>query len=133
MAHEQIAQISCAENISFLSLLHPVPTQPKSNPLKSLSASQGHTLPFDKERGLASTLAFLSSTRDDPNHIPAVCIGEVPDSSCLNVFLAVNKSRRSDGDDILRDLKRGFEQIFLTLATRFDGKCSSISSSFYSF
>jgi hypothetical protein len=92
MAHEQIAQISCAENISLLSLLHPVPTQPKSNPLKSLLASQGHVLLFDRECSLASILAFLSSTTDDPNHIPVVCIGEAPDSSCLNVFLAVNKS-----------------------------------------
>jgi hypothetical protein len=36
---------------------------------------QQDTLPLDKEKSLAGTLAFISSIGDDPNHIPAVCLG----------------------------------------------------------
>jgi hypothetical protein len=117
MASKQSDAVICAEDISLLSLLHTVPTRPQSNTPKSLPASESYTLPFDKERSLASILAFLSSTKDDSNHIPAVCITEEPDSRCLNVFLAVNKKSSNDGDYLLNDLTREFENIFHVLRT----------------
>lgn len=123
MTERETLQINGAENISLLFLLHPVPVQPKRNPSSGLSISQSYTytLPLDKERGLAGTLAFISSIRDDTDHIPAVCIVEELDSNCM-ILLAVNRVGSNDGTDILRDLKQGFDKIFNILAGRLDGK-----------
>ncbi|KAH6959822.1 hypothetical protein BKA56DRAFT_599587 [Ilyonectria sp. MPI-CAGE-AT-0026] len=76
------SSIACAENISLLYLLHSVPSPPIRSPINAQQTPKaGYSLPFDKERSLASTLAFLCSIRDDPNRIPAVCIEEDPDSA----------------------------------------------------
>jgi hypothetical protein len=105
--------IQCAEDIALLHLLHPVFTPPFDNPVSNTPARQeGYTLPFDRERGLASTLAFLSRTKDDPNHIPAVCVAEDTESESLKVLLAVNKSRQEDGNQALQEIKKNFEKIF---------------------
>ena len=109
--------ITCAENIALLSLLHTVPTPPSQNPNDSLQTShRAYTLSFGRERSLTSTLAFLSNIKDDPNHIPAVCVEEDPNSAFLSVLLAVNKSRRHDGRQVLQALKQGFERIFAVLS-----------------
>lgn len=105
--------IICAESIALLHLLHSVPTLPSSNPIDNLPLQQdGYTLSFSRERSLVGTLAFLSNTVDDPNHIPALCVEEDPESSCLNVLLAVNRTNWNDGIQVLQDLKRAFERIF---------------------
>jgi hypothetical protein len=114
--------ITRAESIALLHLLHAVPTRPSSNPTDSLPIRpKGYTLPFERERNLAGTLAYLSSTKDDPDHIPAVCVEEIPKSASLSVLLAVNKVKRGDGNQVLQGLKQGFERIFTALS-RLDGE-----------
>lgn len=124
-------QITSAENVALFSLLHDVPVQPLTN--KATSSSKhlnlavpietsypSYKLSLDTERKLTDTLAFLSSIRDDPNHIPAVCVGEKPDeNNSLNVYIAINKYHWSDGDGLLQDMKYGFDQVFNILE-----KCS---------
>lgn len=124
MEFEKNLQINCAENISLLSLLHSIPEKPRRNQLsfQSNSRSQIYTLPFDKERSFTGILAFIASIRDDYKHIPAVCVGESRDSSHLKIFLAVNKAGTSDGNSILDDMKRGFDQIFGLLESGFASK-----------
>ena len=93
--------VACAENIALLYLLHSVPAPPSHNPIDSLPIRQnGYTLSFLRERSLAGTLAFLSNLKDGPDHIPAVCIEEGPDSAFLNVLLAVNKAKPGDGKEV---------------------------------
>jgi hypothetical protein len=108
--------IARAESIALLYLLHSVPTLPSSNRSDHLPFRQGYTLPFTKERNLASTLAFLSSTKDGPDHIPAVCVKEEPESSSISVLLAVNKGKPSDGNGVLQELKQSFERIYAILS-----------------
>lgn len=109
--------IVCAENIALLHLLHSVPTRPSSNSTDNLPLHQaGYTLSFTRERNLVGTLAFLSNTVDDPNHIPALCVKEDPESLSLSVLLAVNRIKWSDGNQVLQELKQGFERIFAILS-----------------
>ncbi|KAH8696578.1 hypothetical protein BGW36DRAFT_462412 [Talaromyces proteolyticus] len=42
--------------------------------------------------------------------------------SSFNISLAVNKIRHGDGNDLLHNLKKGFDEIFLTIARAFDGQ-----------
>ncbi|KAI0897286.1 hypothetical protein F4806DRAFT_507802 [Annulohypoxylon nitens] len=108
--------IICAERIAALHFLHHVPVDPSSNPVTTVqSRSVGYTLPFEKERDLASTLAFLALFKDDNNHIPAICIEEDPDAAYINVLLAVNKLRYDSGQQMLADLKNSFDEIFSLL------------------
>ncbi|KAI0837935.1 hypothetical protein F5Y06DRAFT_269405 [Hypoxylon sp. FL0890] len=109
--------IICAERIAALHFLHHVPVPPSANPVTNIHRrSAGYTLPFEKERGLAGTLAFLASTKDDVDHIPAVCIEEARGAKHLNVILAVNKADRTSGQQLLQELKKSFEGIFSLLA-----------------
>jgi len=114
---------TCAENIALLYLLHSVPASPSHNPIGRLPLHQkGYTLSFLRERSLAGTLAFLSNLKDGPEHIPAVCVEEGPNSAFLNVLLAVNKARPSDGKEVLQNLKLGFEKIFTLLSRVSEGE-----------
>jgi hypothetical protein len=70
---------------------------------------------------LASTLAFLSNTKDDTNHIPALCIEENPESESMNVMLAVNRVKWEDGNEALHHLKQSFEDIFTVLSEVSEG------------
>jgi hypothetical protein len=79
-------------------------------------------LSFERERSLAGTLAFLSNVKDDPDHIPAVCVEEGPKSAFLSVLLAVNKVKRDDGNQVLQELKQGFERIFSVLSQDLEGE-----------
>jgi hypothetical protein len=109
--------VTCAENIALLYILHSVPDPPSRNPIDRLPIHQnGYKLSLLQERGLAGTLAFLSSLKDGPEHIPAVCVQEGPQSTFLNVLLAVNKARPGDGKGVLQNLKSGFERIFVLLS-----------------
>ncbi|KAI1212745.1 uncharacterized protein F4807DRAFT_348347 [Annulohypoxylon truncatum] len=108
--------IICAEWIAALHFLHHVPVNPSSNPVTTIQTrSAGYTLPFEKERDLASTLAFLAFRNDDNNHIPAVCVEEGPNAAHINVLLAVNKLEYSSGRQVLEGLKKSFDGIFSLL------------------
>jgi len=115
--------VTCAENIALLYLLHSVPDPRSRNSIDSLPIRQnGYTLSLLQERSLAGTLAFLSSLKDGPEHIPAVCIQEDPQSAFLNVLPAVNKARPADGKGVLKTLKLGFERIFALLSQVLDSQ-----------
>ena len=128
----EIPAITCAENVVLLSLLHSVsdsspvqsvPAPPSSNPISYLpSGRKNYILPFRRERSLVGILAFLAQTEDDPNHITAVCIEQALELGSLNVLLAVNRSKWSDGDDILHDLKQCFDGLFSVLSTFSDSR-----------
>ncbi|KAI1400694.1 hypothetical protein F4819DRAFT_487385 [Hypoxylon fuscum] len=109
--------VVCAESIAALHLLHSIPAQPSSNPVTEIqSRSVGYTLPFEKERSLVGTLAFLAYTKDDINYIPAICVEEGAEAAYLNVLLAVNKATQDDGQKVLKELKEGFGEIFSLLS-----------------
>lgn len=119
-----IPAISCAENVALLSLLHSVnctsplqviPTAPSSKYPEHFDLAKKYELPIDKERSLVGTLSFLAQTEEDPNHIPAICVEQ--DTNKLNVLVAINKSKWSDGDSILHALKERFNTIFAILQT----------------
>jgi hypothetical protein len=105
-----------AEIIALLHLLHSVPTQPSSNHLDCPPSSHDYSVPFRKERDLTSTLAFLSCTKKDPNHVPAVCVKQNIAPASMNVLIAVNKRKPSDGSATLQELKQSFETLFATLS-----------------
>lgn len=113
----RVAAVACAENIAFHYLLHKVPKPPQQKRTSQLNSSiRTYILPFSKERDLVETLSFLAKTRDGSDYIPAICVEQDPGGAFLKVLLAVNKSTWNDGDDILRALKQGFEQIFRVLS-----------------
>ena len=115
--------IASAENIALLHLLHSVPTLPTSNSADIPSSrDNSYALSFKRERGLTGTLAFLSNMKDDPDHIPAVCVEYCTKSAGLNVILAVNKATSGDGVHILRQIKQGLEEIFNVLSRVSDGE-----------
>jgi hypothetical protein len=124
MDYELNPNILCAENISFLFLLHGVPSMPKTSPIdKDQIPEAGYNLPFDKERGLASTLAFLSSIRDDPNRIPALCIESIPGVCALKVHLAVNKKGFDDSNTDLLEMKLALSRILASLSQHTESAC----------
>ena len=109
--------VICAENSALLYLLHPVPVPPSCNEIKKPPFRQGsYSLSFVRERELASTLAFLSNTKDDPNHIPALCVEENPELVSLSVVVAVNKKNEADGNEALQNIKQNLEKIFTILS-----------------
>lgn len=115
--------IACAESIALLYLLHSVPTPPSSNRLDHLPRHrEGYALSFTRERSLVGLLAFLSNTKDDRDHIPAVCIREDLEPSSLSILLAVNSGKPGDGNVVLQELKRGFERIYTVLSQVSDGE-----------
>ncbi|KAI1129251.1 hypothetical protein F5Y10DRAFT_238557 [Nemania abortiva] len=114
--NQQRIGVECAENIAMLHLLHGVPEMPSKNPTTDIQSKQnGHTLPFAEERELAGVFAFLAHIQDDSNHIPAVCLQEVPKKRSLNIILAVNRERPGDGNSYATKIKEGFEKIAAAL------------------
>jgi hypothetical protein len=78
----QAASLTCAEDIALLSLLYPVAAPPSSNLTENLPIDRKrHTLPFDRERSLAGTLAFIANIKDDLDHIPEHYLQESPGST----------------------------------------------------
>ncbi|KAI1421780.1 hypothetical protein F5Y12DRAFT_668422 [Xylaria sp. FL1777] len=114
--HSDVA-VKCTENIAILHLLHPVPAQPSLNPITEIQSKEaGHSLPFDEERRLVSTLAFLAHIEDNPDYIPAVCLQEIPQKQSSNILLAVNRKCLSmKWREYASDIKEGFEGIAATI------------------
>lgn len=113
MDHPGLA-IACAESVAFLYLLHQVPSQVLSNPVPKSPPylAQDYFLPFEKERNLASILAFLSCTKHDPNRIPALCVKEDQHKMSLEVFVAVNEERVSSASQERSSIKKSLQFIF---------------------
>lgn len=69
--------ITCAENITLLHVIHSVPKQSSSNEVNELCIrSDGYSMSFEQEWKLVSALAFLSNTKDNIDHIPAISVKE---------------------------------------------------------
>lgn len=110
--------VVCAESIAISYLLRSIPTPPSRNHAEFLSAlKRRSTLPFDTERKLVGTLAFIAYRKDDVEHIPALCLEEDPVSGCLKVIFAVNRVSYNDGEDAICCIQQGLEHIFTILAT----------------
>jgi hypothetical protein len=125
--HSSFPAVVCAENISLLYLLHSVPIQPLSNEINQLLVrEQDYALSFTRERSLVSTLAFLSYTKEDINHIPALCIQENPRSASISVILAVNRKTYEDGSQALQNLRQKFERLFAILSETVEGTVFSL-------
>jgi hypothetical protein len=74
-------------------------------------------LPFDTERRLVGTLAFIAHSKDDIEHIPAICLDEDAESGYLKVIFAVNKASHDDAEEAICRIQQGLEHIFAILAT----------------
>ncbi|KAH6687089.1 hypothetical protein EV126DRAFT_433302 [Verticillium dahliae] len=114
--------IICAENIALLQFLHDVPARPSNKSLLEASKSDGQLpLSLEHERQLTGILAALSSIREDVALVTAVAIRQfnTPGKhhpTSLEVLVAVNKSKPSDGDGYLGSVCDGFRRIFDTLS-----------------
>lgn len=122
--------IACAEAIAFMHLLHTVPIKPSINPRQQQAHinPSAYSLPFDRERDVVNTLAFLSNIGEDPNHVPALCMHEKPGTGESEVIIAVNQARHGDGLSTLKDIKDGFEGIFHSLSRVLQSKQALCSS-----
>lgn len=109
--------IVCAENIGLLHLLHDIQGTPSRNAVPHLDdTEQGRGLSLARERSLCGALAFLASIDDNPNHVPAVCVEEVPAASSLRIRVAMNKDKPTDCNAVLAVIKTGFEGVFRILS-----------------
>lgn len=123
MLSDGLPQIRCAENIALLSVLGQVPAAPSRNGLgRSPVFSPRRSLLLQAERDLCSTLAFISSIKDDRNRVTAVCVQE--EESSLRVLIAANaQTYGACGDGTyLQAVQAGFEEIFAILRTASTGK-----------
>ncbi|KAH8737557.1 hypothetical protein BGZ61DRAFT_525664 [Ilyonectria robusta] len=103
-----------AEDIALLFYLTRNHAPPERHPMMDPKPDTGsaRTLSFRDEWLLTSTLAFLSSVRDDPSKITAVCVEECP--SGLTIMLAVN-AKDSSPSPYLQSVKAGIDKIFSLL------------------
>jgi hypothetical protein len=112
----------CAESISLLYLLHTVPTLPSRNAITELAYhEQGYPLSLIEETRLVDALAFLANTKEDVNHIPALCVQQSKKPPSLNVLLAMNRSSWDAGNQAAQSLREGFQSIFALLAQSHQG------------
>jgi hypothetical protein len=120
--------VICAESISLLYLLHSVPTLPSRNAIAEVPhREQGYILSFIEESRLVAALAFLANTKEDVNHIPALCIQHSTNPPTLNVLLAVNRSSWNSGSQACQSLREGFQRIFALSAQSRRGEFKKIS------
>jgi len=110
--------IACAENIAISYLLRSIPAPPSRNRADCLPGfHRRSSLSFDTERKLVGTLAFITHSKDDVEHIPAICLDEDAESGCLKIIFAVNKASHNDGEEAICRIQQGLERIFSILAT----------------
>lgn len=115
--------LSCAENISLLSIINPTPSVPGENtrrPPKSKNSSL-RILSFDCEISLTSTLAFLCGISDDPDHVVAVCVEELVQGKGLRVLVAVNKKNPESGTGVLQRIEDGLGKVLRCLSRETNG------------
>lgn len=126
-------EVRSAHNNALLELLEP---RPKALPSVSQQDStqqgdEGRALSIQKERELATNLAFLAGITNNPHNIMGVCIEELPDIEGCQVMVAINQSVPSDGAEVLKKVQKGFEQIFKRLSILSAGKTHNIAQKAY--
>ena len=112
--------IVCAENIVLLLMLNETPTPPHANALVVTQSKKKKTvqriLSLEKESALVRRLSFLAAVTDDPNHIVAICVEELPTGDGMRVMLAINKKAPDSSHKALDRIKRGLETLFQLLS-----------------
>ncbi|KAL1837932.1 hypothetical protein VTJ49DRAFT_3252 [Mycothermus thermophilus] len=105
--------LDLAENVGLLSHLTKAPAAPRDNLRPSSAAINDprRILSFETEVCLASTLAFICSISDDPCHVIAVCVEELPATRAIRVVVAINKERPQSQNEVLKRIKDGLAVI----------------------
>ncbi|KAJ0108530.1 hypothetical protein J7T55_002134 [Diaporthe amygdali] len=110
--------VRSAQNIALLELLDQRPRSFLSSSSNNASGQwnvERRILSVQQERELSTNLAFLAGVSDCPNHVMGVCIAELPGIGGCQIMVAINKRLPPDGNEILRRVQKGFEQIFRRL------------------
>ena len=86
---------SLMEAVALLYMLNQFPESPKDNqPQQALSIlSTLYQLPFQREKEIVDSLAFLSATTNDSTRVMAVCLEEARDRSSCTIRLTSNTGR----------------------------------------
>ena len=114
----QSQAVVCAENSALLCLLRECPNAPSLHvpPANLAAPDPTRILSFERERTLASNLAFITSISNDPNHITAVCIEEPPrrgpEAGRMKVLVAINKKAEESASAAMKKIASGLESIF---------------------
>lgn len=126
-------EVRSAHNNALLELLDPRPEilPSISRQDSTQQEDEGRVLSIQKERELATNLAFLAGISDHSRHIMGVCIEELPDIEGCQVMVAINQRLPSDGDEIVKKVQKGFEQIFSRLSVLSAGKTHNIAQEAY--
>lgn len=121
--------VRCAENILLLDILsRSLPTTETSiRPFKARSKGKAEStrqLSYEQEDRLVKQLAFLSSISDDPSHVMAVCVQEIPQQRGCAILLAVNKACPDSAQDVLDRARRGLQRVFNRLRQASPSECT---------
>jgi hypothetical protein len=120
-----LLQHEFAENIALLSCLgqnHDWPKRNSSRLTKLDNNASSHTLSLKDEYHLTTTLAFLSSIKDDKNLVTAVCVQE--SLTGLTALIAVNTNTACDST-YLKEVEVGFNGLFSILRHASTSKCQT--------
>ena len=122
--------IVCAENIVLLSMLNETPSPPQANALAVAQNKKKKTpqriLSLKNESDLVRRLSFLAAVTNDPNHIAAICVEELPTGDGMRVMLAINKKSPDSSHKALDRIKCGLERI-LQIVSRASASSSKTS------
>jgi hypothetical protein len=104
ISHQQLRK-----SIDRLRSLNEVVEPPKENETVPQIGS-AHRISVEREREIASSLAFLSATSDDNLNVMAVCIEEHPDGKGCTIRIASNSGEVSEAMDGFKELAKILEQ-----------------------
>ncbi|KAG5804322.1 hypothetical protein H9Q74_010672 [Fusarium xylarioides] len=111
-------EIKCARNIALLYYLGRNGCKPQRNSFQDCEPTRkadiNRALSLQDEKLLTSTLAFLSSIRDDAMRVTAVCVEEK--KSSIVVMVAANAKDTHNSSSYLGAVKEGFDKIFRSLS-----------------
>ena len=95
---------SLMETITLLYMLNQIPESPKDNqqPQALSILSTLYQLPFQREKEIVDSLAFLAATTNDSTRVMAVCLEEARDRSSCTIRLASNTG---DLDEVVHGFK----------------------------
>ncbi|QGI61946.1 uncharacterized protein FFB20_04874 [Fusarium fujikuroi] len=121
-------EIECARNIALLYYLGKIGCKPQKNSIQDCEpickADINRALSLQDEKSLTSTLAFLSSIRDDAMRVTAVCVEEK--KSGVVVMIAANAKHNLNSSPYLDAVKEGFDKIFRSLNRETPVSCEEL-------
>lgn len=125
-------EIECARNIALLYYLGRIGCKPQKNSIQHCEpickADINRALSLQDEKSLTSTLAFLSSIRDDAMRVTAVCVEEK--KAGVVVMIAANAKHSHNSSPYLDAVKEGFDKIFRSLNRETPGKSGDTAGIF---